>query len=267
MDNTQGNNEAQTNADTNVSAPTTDPSTVAVSGTPNASPADKGVTGQGNQVEKSTDWRQSPEFRGVTKQLRQYKEQMSARDKELAELRGYVQAQKQGQRTSNVSPEDNQALQRLFNMAFESPEVAAMLREKLGLGQIDELKKNYETLSNSWQSTQADNELNTILSEAKSLGLDTDEVRETLEQLIDEHPVYSQVGYKPGALKSVYRDHFFDRVGELRERALNQKEIEKRNALKNGQTQNPGTGKGSEAAKSAEQRFSDAVKQGIDFSR
>lgn len=236
-------------------------------GNQNDSSPSKDVNSPAPQTEKPVDWRKTPEFRGIAKQNREYKERLEAQDRALAELRGQVQGFRSTQPNSKVSQEDNQTLQRLFSLAFESPEVMDMFKQRLGLGKMDELEKGLSSLSESWNGSQSESEMDSVLSNAKQLGFDEDEVRDTLEQLANEHPVYSQVGYKKGAWKSMYRDHFFDRAGEFRERALNQETIKKREALKAGKTQSTGQGKQSDAAKSADESFGEAFRGGIDFSR
>ena len=237
-----------------------------------ASPASNGVTAPaGNQP--STDWRNSPEFRGIAKENRRYKEQLSTYEKKLAELEGRYQGMQAGQgRQSQISQEDGQQLERLVGLMLEHPGTMKMMQEKFGLGKIGELEKGLGELSQSWYSSQADGERSEILADAKKLGLNPDEVSDELDRQLEEHPLYSQLNYKRGALKAVYRDLFFDRAGELRERALNQETILKRDALKKGQVQQTGQPGGKPNPKSGEDAFHNVIREagglgGIDFTR
>lgn len=177
-----------------------------------------------------------------------------------------------GQRQSTISPEDGQQLERLVGLMLEHPGTMKMMQEKFGLGKIGELEKGLGELSHSWNSSQAEGERAEILADAKKLGLNPDEVSDELDRQLEEHPLYSQLNYKRGALKAVYRDIFFDRAGEFRERAINQETIAKRDALKRGQVQQTGQPNGKPNLKSGEDAFHQAIRdagglQGLDFTR
>ena len=235
-------------------------------------------TGQSGviQAEKpvTPDWRSSPEFKGIAKENRRYKEQLTAMERKYAELEGKFSGFQStaGQRTQPISPEDSQALERLVGLMLEHPGTYKMMQEKFGLGKIGELEKGFNDLSQSWYSSQADSERSEILADAKKLGLNPDEVSDELDRTLEEHPLYSQLNYKRGALKAVYRDLFFDRAGELRERALNQENISKRDALRKGQAQKPNSATGGKGAVSEDEKFQNVIREaggmsGIDFTR
>ena len=237
-----------------------------------ASPAQTGV--QPASPASQPDWRQSPEFRGIAKQIKQANARAEAAEKKAVEFEAKFNGFQSGmgQRQSPVSQEDESALERVFSLAFQSPKVMGMIQEKLGLGKLGELEKGLGELSQSWYSSQAEGERAEILADAKKLGLDPDQVSEELDRQLEEHPLYSQLNYKRGALKAVYRDLFFDRAGEFRERANNAETIQKRDALKRGQVQQSGQPNGKAPAKSGEEAFHNAIRDagglgGIDFTR
>ena len=227
-----------------------------------ASPASNG--GTPSSPAATPDWRNSPEFRGIRKENQRYKtelEKLSAQNKELmARFEGFTSAQR-GQQTE--SPEQMAQLEVLFDMMSRHPKFA----EKFGLSKLSELEKTVGNLNESWNGSQYESEMDKVLTEAKGLGLDPEEVKEELQGLIDNDPVYSQIGYKPGALRAMYRNHYFERVGEFRERALNQERIKKEEALKRGQVQHTGGGSRPDGSKNADQKFGSAYKEGIDFAR
>ena len=236
-----------------------------------ASPAQTGVNQQPT-APVQPDWRQSPEFRGVTKENRRFKQENESFKREIAELRGQIQGVTQYSQRSNqtqISQEDESALERIFTLASESPRVMKIMNEKFGMGKISALEKGLSDLSQSWNSSQADSERSSILAHAKSIGLDENEVNDAIDQQIENHPIYSQIDYKPGALKSVYRDLFFDRAKEIGERASNIETIKKREALKNGQSQQPGSRSSNGTGMTADQKFQKAINDagGVDFTR
>ena len=235
-----------------------------------ASPAQIGVK-QEQTPPVQPDWRQSPEFRGIAKENRRYKEQLAGYEKKLAELEGRYQGfqQGQGRGQSQISQEDATALERITSLMLEHPRTMEMFKEKLGIGKIGELEKGLSELSQTWNSSQADSERASILAHAKSIGLDENEVNDALDNQIENHPLYSQINYRPGALKSVYRDLFFDRAKEMGERASNIETIKKREALKNGQSQQPGSRSSNGKTMSSDERFQKTINDagGVDFTR
>ena len=235
-----------------------------------ASPAQTGVNQQ-QTPPVQPDWRQSPEFRGIAKENRKYKEQLASYEKKLSELegryQGFQQSQNRGQ--SQISQEDATALERITSLMLEHPRTMEMFKEKLGIGKIGELEKGLGELSQSWNSSQADSERNSILEHAKSIGWNPDEVSDALDAAIENHPLFSQINYRPGVLKSIYRDLNFDRAKEIGERASNIETIKKREALKNGQSQQPGSRSSNGKGMSADERFQKTINDagGVDFTR
>lgn len=266
MDNQNGAVAPEQTAGTQAPANPSAPSPEAGSQQP-ASPASNGV----QQAPVQTDWRNSPEFRGIAKENRRYKEQLANYERKLAELEGRYAgfSQGQGRGQSSISQEDATALERITQLMLEHPRTMQMFQEKLGTGKIGELEKGLNDLSQSWYSSQADSERALVLEDAKKIGLDPEEVSAELDRVIEEDPWYADKNYRPGSFKKIYRDITYDKAGEFRERAINQETIKKREALKGGAVQSPNSQVGASKGLSPDERFQKLHQEsgGFDFTR
>lgn len=237
-----------------------DSSTEGNVGQQNASPAEpkdnnsnKGVNQVVQQSQENVPFDKHPRWRELQKTLRSERQEREALKRQLIEQQGYLNALKnQGQNNQpQLAPEQKAQLEQLLEL------MTPHLKERLGLSKIEQLEKNYNELSNSWQSNQAESELEKEISSFKSLGFNEDEVRAELEDAIEQ----SDLNYKPGIIKMLARNLFWDRRGELAERAVNKETIEKRDALKRGQIQNPASGTpGKTKAKTGQESFSQFIK-------
>lgn len=254
----------QGNAQTDAIKPA--PSTETQSQGP-ASPGANGAEVQTTEkAQESTPFDKHPRWKQLQQERKREREQFQQLQRQYQEQQGYLQAlRNNGQPQGQQLPPDQKAqLDQLVEL------LSPVLREKLGLSKFETLEKQIGELSTSWQSSQAEGEMDKILSEAKSLGLDPEDVRSEIEGAIAEHPLYGESGYRPGSIRAIYRDLMWDRRGELAERAVNQKTIQTREALKRGQTQgtsSQGIGKG--GAKSQDERFQQMIRDGggLDLTR
>lgn len=230
---------------------------------PTASSGAQDAGSQSQQDNRDT-FASHPRFREVLEQNRTFK-------KELAQLRQQYEADRQRSQAAPqgqpLSPEDEEQLVKLFSLASRSPKVLSAL----GLDKLGNFEKQLSELNENWSGSQFEAEFSGVTEEAKKYGIDPNTLRDEIEQVISEHPVYSQIGYKKGAVKAIFRDLYWDRIGELKERAANKQRIEKQAALKAGQTQNPNASSapGSKPIP-ASQRVMDMIKQagglgGIDW--
>src|SRR3990167_4719685 len=160
---------------------------------------------------------------------------------QYAEQKAYVDAMRnqvnQVSQGNSIAPQDLEALRTIFKASMSTPEIKQMIIDGLGLGEFSKLKEQVGELSTSWHGSQFKAELKQVKDYVKSIGLEADEIEDEIKEAIEDDPVYSQIGYQPGAVQAIFRNLYWDRVGELRERADNKKKIEERDALKRGQTQ------------------------------
>lgn len=178
-------------------------------------------------------------FRELTENNRRYKEQLEKVSNELAELRGFRDSMmtQRNQSGPQVTDDQRQALLSLFQMGLSVPEVKEMIAKSYGLDRLDKLDKDYSGFKDNWESQQYQSEMKDVIEYAKTSGLDPEDVEEELRDHVANHPAFSQIGYSKGAVWAAFRDKYWDRLGELRERADNLKKIEERDRLKNGETQ------------------------------
>lgn len=178
-------------------------------------------------------------FKELSESAKQHKAEAEQFRKELAELRGFKEAMLSQQRGQGrqISAEQKQALQELFSMGLEVPEIENMFKQKYGLDRLDSVHKDFSSFKENWDGQQYESEMRDVLSTAKDLGLNPDEVEEELREFVANDPFFSNKEYYKGGVRAAFNSKYFDRVGELRERADNLKKIKEREMLKNGQTQ------------------------------
>ena len=176
-------------------------------------------------------------FRELTESNRRYKDDMSRFQTELAELRGFrdsMISQRQGQ---GIAPEQEEALEKIFGMAFQSQKVKDMIAKSLGIDKFESMQKDYSSFKEQWEGRQYEDEMKDVLASAKDLGLDPNEVEEELRDYVASDPFFSKKDYYKGGVHAAFRNKYWDKQSELRERADNLKKIKEREALKSGQTQ------------------------------
>ena len=179
-------------------------------------------------------------FKELTESNRKYKEQLDQFQREMSELRGFKDSML-AQRTQGptLTQEQESALEQIFTMALGSDKVSKMIAQKYGLERLDSLHKDYSSFKENWEGQQYEGEMKDVLKSAQDLGLDPDEVEEELREHVNSHPFFADKNYFKGGVWAAFRDKYWDRRGELSERAENLKKIEERERLKSGQTQTP----------------------------
>lgn len=177
-------------------------------------------------------------FKELSESSKRANERADKLERELAEMRGFKDAMMaQNGRQNELPPEQKQALVSLFQMGMTVPEVKDMIAKSFGLDRLDSLHKDFSSFKEGWEGNQYDAEMKEVLSHAKELGLDQEEVEEDLREHVESHPFFSKKDYFKGGVWAAFRDKYWDKSGELRERAENKKKIEERERLKAGQTQ------------------------------
>lgn len=202
-----------------------------------APPASKPGVQTPPPAQETVPFDKHPRWQQLQRERKSERQELENLKRQYAEQKGYLDAMRyQGQQKGQLTPEQ-QEQQRQLEYLVEM--LANPLKEKLGLSKYDKLETQFNELSNSWQSSQAESEMNQVLSKVKDLGLDPEEVRSEIEEAIGNHPMYAETTYRNGAIRAVFRDLYWDRRGELAERAVNQETIKKKEALRRGQTQTP----------------------------
>lgn len=181
-------------------------------------------------------------FKELSESARSSKAEAEQFRKEIAELRGFrdaMLAQQNRQGQQQLTQEQESALEQIFSMALRSDKVSKMIAQKYGLDRLDEVHKGFSSFKENWEGQQYEAEMKDVLKSAKDLGLDQDEVEEELREHVTNHPFFAEKNYFKGGVWAAFRDKYWDRRGELQERAENLKKIEERERLKSGQTQTP----------------------------
>ena len=180
-------------------------------------------------------------FKELSESARTSKAEAEQFRKEIAELRGFKDAMlaQQGRQGQQLTQEQESALEQIFTMALGSEKVSKMIAQKYGLERLDEVHKGFSSFKENWEGQQYEAEMKDVLKSAKDLGLDQDEVEEELREHVTNHPFFASKDYFKGGVWAAFRDKYWDRRGELQERAGNLKKIQERERLKSGQTQSP----------------------------
>ena len=180
-----------------------------------------------------------PRFKQLTQQASQYKKQIEAQERRAAELEAKLNGFMAGSRPSQPSlgNEDEQALDKLMNMMAQHPK----FQERFGIGELKQLKEAHQAQQQAQINEKFDAEFNQIGELAKANGLDPEEVKQNLlEQFTNEDGIWGKRDYRPGMLKSAYRDLYFDQIGEMKEREANRKLIAETEAKKKANVEGPG---------------------------
>ena len=238
-------------------------------------------TGQQGDVAQSQsnnrpNLEEDPKWKGLLRENRRWKSELESTNKKLTEMQAYMDAFRQAQGQSHQSPQvDAQTLngiKELFNLSLNHPEIKKQLLEGLGLSDLGQLREQITSLNDNWQGSQYDSEMGQVRDYVKGIGLDPDEVEEELREHIAEHPVFSKMSYYKGGVTAAFRDKYWGKAGEFRERAINKETIEKKEALKKGQVQSSSQAGGKPSGASPEEKFSEVLRNaggvsGIDFTR
>ncbi len=181
-----------------------------------------------------------PRFQEVLRKNKEYEQQVSELRAAQKAQEAYLQQMRSLQSPQTGIPdEQRQAILQLAKLFKQVPE----FQQELGLNQIEELKKQNEQLMTQRSEEAFNKEFDETLSYAKSLGMDADDVMQELNDAIQRHPIYSQAQFKPGMVRAVFRDHYWDRMGELKKREVNSELIkeQERKRASNSETSSANT--------------------------
>lgn len=204
-------------------------------------------------------------FKELTESNKASKKELETLRRELSELKGFKESML-SQNKSNQPPVDAQLkaqIKELFGVALSEGEIKSMIAQAFGLDKLEGLTKDVSSLKESWESNQAQAEMDDVLKSAKDLGLDGDEVQSELEAYVEENPFFASKEYQKGAIWAAFKDKYWDRVGELRTKQENKKRIEERDRLRSGQTQTSAPGNAGEGKlpEKGGDRFAELVKR------
>ena len=179
-------------------------------------------------------------FKELNDNSRRANERADKLERELAEIRGWKEAQMANQRSqdgSQVDPNTRRGIVELFQMGLTIPEVKQIVAQAFGLDRLDSLHKDFSSFRETWEGNQYEAELGDVLRFSKENGLDPDDVEDELREHVSNHPFFAKRDYAKGGVWAAFRDKYADRFGEFREGAENRKRIEERERLKAGQAQ------------------------------
>lgn len=219
-----------------------------------ASPAQNGVQ-SAQPAPENVPFDKHPRWQELQRERKRERAEAQQLRQELAEMRGRMSAT-QGQPQAPIDPQEKAQIEFLLE------KLTPHLKDRLGLSKLEQLEKQYNELSNSWQSSQAENELNSVVGEFKDLGIDPLEIRQSIEDAISE----SNLNYSPGIIKMVARNLMWDKQRELAERAVNLQQIKQKEVLKRGQVQGASASGNKSGKQTPEQILREAGGE-IDFTR
>lgn len=200
------------------------PSTPQETATPQAtSPANTPA-----KPEENLPFHKHPDFTKAIKEARESRRMAQELQRQLAEQKAFIDGLRNGnsQPKAGIPDEQRQAAIQLAKLLKEVPEFA----QELGLDRIPKLESSTQEFAMARAEEAHAKELSEVISYAKSLGLDENEVSERLMEMSTNDPFYANQNYTQGLVQKMFRDAYWDKMGELKERELNQKLIKEQEA-------------------------------------
>lgn len=114
-------------------------------------------------------------------------------------------------------------------------------KDKLGLTRIQELESQLKSLTSREAEKAFESELTEVLDTAAKYGMNKDEVEDELREFISSDPIFSKLDYSHGTVKAAFRNRYFDKLGELKERELAKQQLEQKEKLKKAGSETNGT--------------------------
>lgn len=105
-------------------------------------------------------------------------------------------------------------------------------KDKLGISRIQELESRLKSMTEEQTEKSFNSELSEVLETASKYGLDKETVEEELREFIETDPIFSKIDYSKGTLQAAFRNKYFDKLGELKEREIAKQNIEQKEKLK-----------------------------------
>lgn len=192
--------------------------------------------------EDNLPFHKHPKFTEALKTAKESQKRYEALEREFKEQKAYLDGLRNGQpkaESKTISPEQRQAAIELASLLKEVPEFASAL----GLDKIPSLAKDTEDFKMARAEEAFNKELGDVLTQAESMGLPKDEVEARIQELMQD-PLYSEKSYRPGLVKSMFRDAYFDQMGEIAKREANKALIKEQEEKRKGNSETTGsTGK------------------------
>lgn len=175
--------------------------------------------------EDNVPFHKHPRFHQVTKENREFKEELARLKQELL-VEKQVRERLNAPKGQEIPEEQRLAIVQLAKLFKQSPE----FQKELGLDRIQELERQNQEYASKRSEEAFGKELDEVVAYGVSLGMDKEELSQELLEAIQTHPVYSQIQYSPGLVRAVFRDSKWDSLGELKEREANAKLIKEQEA-------------------------------------
>lgn len=189
-------------------------------------PVTQEAESQSSSAIRKTAFKEAGEWKRRYSELERSHREMNDMFKQLMERMSPKQSS-----GPQVSDEQRLALRQLAQLIKSDPEVL----KELGLDRIPNLEQATQSYETSRLESAFNGEFDDVINYGvKTFGLEREELEQELVDYIDQHPLYSKANYAKGAVQAAFRDLYWDRMDELKERAANLKLIQEQKAKKNG---------------------------------
>lgn len=185
-------------------------------------------TAQPEASEDNLPFHKHPRFKQILTENKSFKKQLEDMRRQYDERLQQMQRPAEPQ----IPDEQKQAVLQLARIFKQVPEFA----KELGLDQIEAMRKENDELKSSHIKESYTKEKKDILDYVQKLGYDSDEVQDEINEAYGLDDI---ANYSPGSYRVAFRDLFWDRMDELKERAINLKQIEEKKKLKSGNSEIP----------------------------
>lgn len=201
------------------------------------------------KAEEQVPFHKHPRFQELIRENKDIKRRYEEMEKRLTTLSQPQPVQPQ----STLTDEQRYAAIELAKILKEVPEVSKLL----GLDQLQSIQASNQQIMTERLEGAFNKELDEVTSYAVTLGMTKDEVESEIIEAMQSNPLYSTLNYSPGIVKAAFRDLFWDKLGELKEREINSKLIKEQGEKKraNAETSSPESQKGKAPTDSSVEQF------------
>jgi hypothetical protein len=203
--------------------------------------AEKPVTGErlpfnkDPEVQRYIDRQVSKREQAFTKQMQELKDDYVKRLEKFNDGR-VAQGKPE---VNQLPPDQEQALLQLAEMMFGHKTV----REKYGLDKVSEIEKKLTASSSEAEKQVYESEMESTVNDyASKFGYDKDELREDIEEFIQNDPWFADKSFHKGSVQKAAKLFFSEKSQELAERAANLKLIKEQKEKKQVTTESTSTG-------------------------
>lgn len=208
-----------------------------------AEPADSSVQ---KTAETNVPFDQHPRFKALYKQNKDSERRLADLEKKYQDQLEKI-SQNLSQRAtpqtqvSQEQQQQEQALLQLVDLIKNNPSAMDRLGLSSVAGKAEALEAQLESIQNERTTQEFNAEFDQVIDIAKKAGLNPDDVTQELTEYIDSHPVLAGMSYAKGAVIMAFRDKYWDKMGEMKEREQNLKLIQERDKKKAANSESAST--------------------------